>query len=142
MPLNVSEETFKLKNEVKYVKYDLDIGTLVSHIEELSTLQNAITAAGLADTLKGADAVTLFAPDNEAFAKLPGGTILSGLEDVEKTKTVLTYHVVPQKLVASNLSKEKSVTTMQGGTLKIEEHRLLRHGIKVNGAVVKEADIE
>jgi len=127
---------------VKYVKYDSDIGTLVSHIEELSTLHNAITAAGLADTLKGADAVTLFAPDNEAFAKLPGGTILSGLEDADKLKTVLTYHVVPQKLVASNLRKEKSVTTMQGGTLKIEEHRWLRSGIKVNGAVVKEADIE
>ena len=127
---------------MKYVKYDSDIGTLVSHIEELSTLHNAITAAGLADTLKGADAVTLFAPDNEAFAKLPGGTILSGLEDADKLKTVLTYHVVPQKLVASNLRKEKSVTTMQGGTLKIEEHRWLRSGIKVNGAVVKEADIE
>ena len=119
------------------MKYDSDIGTLISHIEELSTLHNAITAAGLADTLKGADAVTLFAPDNEAFAKLPGGTILSGLEDADKLKTVLTYHVVPQKLVASNLRKEKSVTTMQGGTLKIEEHRWLRSGIKVNGAVVK-----
>ncbi len=123
------------------MKYDSDIGTLVSHIEELSTLHNAITTAGLADTLK-ADAVTLFAPDNEAFAKLPGGTILSGLEDADKLKTVLTYHVVPQKLMASDLRKQKNVTTLQGGTLKIEEHRWLRHGIKVNGAVINEADIE
>ena len=67
---------------------------------------------------------------------------MSALEDTNKLKTILTYHVVPQKFVASNLRKEKSVTTLQGGTLKIEEHRLLRHGIKVNGAVVKEADIE
>ncbi len=124
------------------MKYDLDIVTLVSHIDELSTLHNAITAAGLADTLKGADAVTLFAPDNEAFAKLQGGTILSGLEDLDKMKTVLTYHVVPHKLMASDLRKQESVTTLQGGTLKIEEHRWLRHGMKVDGAVVKETDIE
>jgi len=123
------------------MKFDLDIATLASHIEELSTLYNAIAAAGLADTLAADDAVTLFAPENEAFAKLPGGTILSGLEDVDKVKTVLTYHVVPQKLMASDLRKQKSLITMQGGTLAIEEHRL-RHEIKVNDAVVKEADIE
>ncbi len=123
------------------MKYDLDVATLVSHIEELSTLHNVLVAAGLADTLAGADSVTLFAPENEAFAKLPGGTILSGLKDVDKVKTVLAYHVVPQKLMASDLRKQKSVATMQGGTLTIEEHRL-RHEIKVNDAAVKETDIE
>ncbi len=124
------------------MKYNLDVVTLASHIDDLSRLHNTIVAMGLADTLKRAEAVTLFAPDNEAFAKLQGGTIMSALEDPEKAKTILTYHVVPQKLTASDLRKQKSVTTMQGGTLKIEEHRWLRHGIKVNGAVVKEADIE
>jgi uncharacterized surface protein with fasciclin (FAS1) repeats len=124
------------------VKFDLDVVTLVSHIDELSNLHNSITQSGLASSLASAEAVTLFAPDNEAFAKLQGGTILSALEDTNKLKNILTYHVVPETLVTSNLRKEKSVTTMQGGTLKIEEHRWLRHGIKVNGAVVKEADIE
>lgn len=124
------------------VKFDLDVVTLVSHIDELSNLHNSITQSGLASSLASAEAVTLFAPDNEAFAKLQGGTILSALEDTNKLKNILTYHVVPEKLVTSNLRKENSVTTMQGGTLKIEEHRWLRHGIKVNGAVVKEADIE
>lgn len=124
------------------VKFDLDVVALVSHIEELSRIYNSIKQAGLADSLASAQAVTLFAPDNEAFAKLQGGTVMSALEDSNKLKTILTYHVVPQKFVASNLRKEKSVTTMQGGTLKIEEHRWLRSGIKVNGAVVKEADIE
>jgi uncharacterized surface protein with fasciclin (FAS1) repeats len=117
------------------VKFDLDVVTLVSHIDELSNLHNSITQSGLASSLASAEAVTLFAPDNEAFAKLQG-------EDTNKLKNILTYHVVPEKLVTSNLRKENSVTTMQGGTLKIEEHRWLRHGIKVNGAVVKEADIE
>ncbi|MGB9371610.1 MAG: fasciclin domain-containing protein [Halobacteriota archaeon] len=124
------------------MKFDLDVVALVSHIEELSRIYNSIKQAGLADSLASAQAVTLFAPDNEAFTKLQGGTVMSALEDSNKLKTILTYHVVPQKFVASNLRKEKSVTTMQGGTLKIEEHRWLRSGIKVNGAVVKEADIE
>jgi len=124
------------------VKFDLDVLALVSHIDELSRVHNSIEQAGLGDSLANAQAVTIFAPDNEAFAKLQGGTVMSALEDTNKLKTILTYHVVPQKFVASNLRKEKSVTTLQGGTLKIEEHRLLRHGIKVNGAVVKEADIE
>ena len=124
------------------MKFDLDVVTLVSHIDELSNLHNSITQSGLASSLASAEAVTLFAPDNEAFAKLQGGTILSAIEDTNKLKNILTYHVVPEKLVTSNLRKEKSVTTMQGGTLKIEEHRWLRHGIKVNGAVVIEADIE
>jgi uncharacterized surface protein with fasciclin (FAS1) repeats len=114
---------------------------LVSHFGELSTLHNAIVRAGLEDSLASAQAVTLFAPRNEAFAKLKGSTILSGLEDPDRLKTILTYHVVPQKLVASNLRKEKSVTSMQGGTLKIKR-RWLRHHIKVNDAAIKEADIE
>ncbi len=124
------------------MKFDLDVVALVSHIDELSRVYNSIKEAGLGDSLASAQAVTIFAPDNEAFAKLQGGTVMSALEDSNKLKTILTYHVVPQKLIASNLRKEKSVTTMQGGTLKIEEHRWLRSGIKVNGAVVKEADIE
>ena len=124
------------------MKFDLDVVALVSHIEELSNLHNTIKQAGLEDSLASAQAVTLFAPDNEAFAKLKGSTILSALEDNKKLKNALTYHVVPQKLMASDLGKLKSVTSMQGGTLKIEEHRWLRHGIKVSGAVVKEADLE
>ena len=124
------------------VRFNLNVVTLVSHIDELSDVHNAIIRAGLSDSLASAQAVTLFAPKNEAFAKLKGSMIMSALEDADKLKTILTYHVVPQKLVASNLRKEKSLTSMQGGTLKIKKRCLSRHGIKVNGAVVKEADIE
>jgi uncharacterized surface protein with fasciclin (FAS1) repeats len=124
------------------MKYKLDVVELVSYIDELSTFLNVIKRAELVDSLKSAQAVTLFAPENEAFTDLEGGTIIKTLEDPDKLKNALTYHVVPQKLVAANLRKEKRVTTMQGGTLKIEEQGWLRHGIKVNEAVVKEADIE
>jgi uncharacterized surface protein with fasciclin (FAS1) repeats len=123
------------------MKLKLDVIELLSYIDELSNLNNAIQQAGLVDSLKSAQAVTLFAPENKAFDKLQASTIMSALEDPDKLKTALTYHVVPQKLVASNLRKEKRVTTMQGGTLTIKK-RWLRHRIKVNEAVVKEADIE
>jgi uncharacterized surface protein with fasciclin (FAS1) repeats len=128
------------------MKLNLDVVTILSHIDELSSvhshLHSSIVLAGLADTLKNAQGITLFAPENEAFDKLQGSPIWSTLEDADKAKNTLTYHVVPEKLLVSDLRKEKSVTTMQGATLKIEEHRWLRHGIKVNDAVVKEADIE
>jgi uncharacterized surface protein with fasciclin (FAS1) repeats len=124
------------------MKFNLDVVTILSHIDELSRVHSSIVMAGLADTLKNAQGITLFAPENEAFDKLQGSTIMSALEDADKAKNILTYHVVPEKLVTSNLRKEKSVTTMQGATLKIEEHHWLRHGIMVNDAVVKEADIE
>ncbi|HYB59610.1 MAG TPA: fasciclin domain-containing protein [Candidatus Acidoferrales bacterium] len=124
------------------MKFNLDVVATLSHIDELSRVHNVIVTTGLADALKNAQAITLFAPENEAFDKLKGSTIVSALEDANKAKNILTYHVVPEKLMASNLRKEKSVTTMQGATLKIEEHRWLRHGLKVNDAVVKEADIE
>jgi uncharacterized surface protein with fasciclin (FAS1) repeats len=124
------------------MKFNLDVVTILSHIDELSRVHSSIVMAGLADTLKNAQGITLFAPENEAFDKLQGSTIMSALEDADKAQNILTYHVVPEKLVTSNLRKEKSVTTMQGATLKIEEHHWLRHGIMVNDAVVKEADIE
>ncbi len=124
------------------MKYDLDVVTLMSHLEDVSTLYHAIVGAGIVHILDKPHEITLFAPENEAFAKLQGGTIISALEDIDKAKTLLTYHAVPQKLMASDLRKQKSVTTVQGGTLTIEEHHWLRHGIKVNDAVVKEADIE
>ena len=60
---------------------------------------------------------------------------------LDKAKNILTYHIIPRTLCLK-LRKEKSLTTMQGATLKGEQHHWLRHGIKVNDAVVKEADIE
>ncbi len=124
------------------MKYNLDVVTLMSHLEDLSTLYHAIVGAGIVHIFDKPHEITLFAPENEAFAKLQGGTIIGALEDIDKAKTILTYHAVPQKLMAADLHKQKSVTTIQGGTLTIEEHHWLRHGIKVNDAVVKEADIE
>ena len=85
------------------------------------TLAAALQAAGLVETLKGAGPFTVFAPTDEAFAKLPAGTVENLLkpENKEKLKAVLTYHVVAGKVTAAQVTKLKSAKTVQGGEAKI-----------------------
>ena len=85
------------------------------------TLAAALQAAGLVDTLKGAGPFTVFAPTDEAFAKLPAGTVENLLkpENKEKLKAVLTYHVVAGKVTAAQVTRLKSARTVQGGEAKI-----------------------
>src|SRR5215207_6759489 len=104
------------------------------------TLAKALTAAGLVDTLKGAGPFTVFAPTDEAFAKLPAGTVESLLkpENKEKLTAILTYHVVAGKVMAADVVKLTEAKTVQGGKVKIE----VKDGkVKVDGANVVKADI-
>lgn len=84
-----------------------------------TTLVAAVKAAGLVDTLKGAGPFTVFAPTDEAFAKLPAGTVDALLKDPAKLKKILLYHVVSGKVMAANVVKMKSAKTVEGGSLKI-----------------------
>ena len=79
-----------------------------------STLVTAIKAAGLVETLKGAGPFTVFAPTDEAFAKLPEGTVEGLLKDLPKLKKILTYHVVSGKVMAAEVVKMKSAKTVEG----------------------------
>lgn len=85
------------------------------------TLAAALQAAGLVETLKGAGPFTVFAPTDEAFAKLPAGTVENLLkpENKEKLKAVLTYHVVAGKVTAAQVTKLKSAKTVQGSEAKV-----------------------
>jgi len=85
------------------------------------TLAAALQAAGLVDTLKGKGPFTVFAPTDEAFAKLPPGTVEDLLkpENKEKLVAILTYHVVPGTDLASQIAKMKSVKTVNGQSLAI-----------------------
>ena len=85
------------------------------------TLASAVTAAGLVDTLKGTGPFTVFAPTDDAFAKLPAGTLDSLLKDVQKLKGILTYHVVSCKVMAADVLKMDGQTaaTVNGATLKV-----------------------
>jgi uncharacterized surface protein with fasciclin (FAS1) repeats len=102
-----------------------------------NTLVTAVKAAGLVDTLKGPGPFTVFAPTDEAFAKLPAGTLDALLKDKEKLKAVLTYHVVSGKVMAADVVKLSSAKTVQGGTLAIDT----RNGVKVGAANVVKTDI-
>jgi uncharacterized surface protein with fasciclin (FAS1) repeats len=97
------------------------------------TLAAAVTAAGLVDTLKGTGPFTVFAPSDEAFAKLPPGTVDGLLKDLPKLKAVLTYHVVAGKVMAADVMKldGQTAATVNGALLKISTEG----GVKLNGEV-------
>ena len=103
------------------------------------TLVAAVQAAGLVDTLKGDGPFTVFAPTDEAFAKLPEGTVEALLADPEKLAQILTYHVVPGKVMSSDIAGKKAeVASVQGGEISVDA----TDGVKVDGAKVVSADIE
>ena len=102
-----------------------------------TTLVAAIQAAGLVDTLKGAGPFTVFAPTDEAFNKLPAGTVDALLQDIPKLKKILTYHVVSGKVLAADVAKLKTAKTVEGSDVKIDAS----NGVKINDATVATADV-
>ena len=102
-----------------------------------STLVTAVQAAGLVDTLKGEGPFTVFAPTDEAFAKLPAGTLDSLLQDKAALTEVLTYHVVPGRVMAADVAGLSSAETVQGQSIRIDSSS----GVKVDNANVVKADI-
>ena len=86
---------------------------------QFKTLAAALQAAGLVDTLKGAGPFTVFAPTDEAFAKLPAGTLDALLKDIPKLKGILLYHVVAGKVMAADVVKLKSAKTVNGQSVRI-----------------------
>jgi uncharacterized surface protein with fasciclin (FAS1) repeats len=106
------------------------------------TLVAAVQAAGLVDTLKGQGPFTVFAPNDEAFAKLPPGTVDALLKDIPKLTSILTYHVVPGKVMSADVVKLKTAKTVQGQEVKIDASRWHLHdNVKVNDANIIKADI-
>jgi uncharacterized surface protein with fasciclin (FAS1) repeats len=101
------------------------------------TLAIALQAAGLVETLKGKGPFTVFAPTDEAFAKIPKADLDALLKDKAKLTAVLTYHVVPGKVMAKDV-KAGMVKTVQGGSLTIGT----TGGVTVNNAKVVKTDIE
>nr|WP_110766414.1 fasciclin domain-containing protein [Planctopirus hydrillae] len=104
-----------------------------------NTLVAAVKAGGLVETLKGPGPFTVFAPTDEAFAKLGDAAIADLLKPENKAKLVaiLTYHVVPGKVLAADVVKLKEAKTVQGGVLKIDT----TDGVKVNSSKVVKTDI-
>jgi uncharacterized surface protein with fasciclin (FAS1) repeats len=119
---------------------DKDIVDTALAAGSFTTLARALQAAGLVETLKGAGPFTVFAPSDEAFAKLPAGTVdeLLKPENKERLRAVLTYHVVSGKVMASQVTGLGSARTVNGQSLPIA----VRDGnVMVGGANVVKTDI-
>ena len=120
--------------------YGKDIVDTAVEAGTFETLVAAVQAADLVDTLKGDGPFTVFAPTDEAFAALPEGTVEELLkpENKDQLVAVLTYHVVPGKVMSTDLSDDMAAATVQGGEVMID----LDQGVMVNDANVVTADIE
>jgi uncharacterized surface protein with fasciclin (FAS1) repeats len=109
--------------------------------EDFETLVAALKAADLVETLQGEGPFTVFAPTDDAFAALPEGTVENLLkpENKDQLVAVLTYHVLPGKVMSSDIAgKQMEVETVQGSMLQIDA----MDGVMVDGATVTTADIE
>ncbi|RBI85607.1 fasciclin domain-containing protein [Rhodosalinus halophilus] len=116
----------------------MDIVETAVAADNFNTLVTAVEAAGLVETLKGEGPFTVFAPTDEAFAALPEGTLDELLNDIPTLTAILTYHVVPGKVMSSDLSDGMMAETVEGSEVTIGTDG----GVTVDGANVVQADIE
>lgn len=118
-----------------------DIVDIASKNADFSTLVTAVKAAGLVKTLKGAGPFTVFAPTNAAFAKIPKAKLAALLKDKKALTAVLTYHVLPGKVMAADVLKLKNntkVKTVQGTSLRVRN----KPSVMVDNAKVIKTDIQ
>jgi uncharacterized surface protein with fasciclin (FAS1) repeats len=126
-----------LVNYIYQVKNMADIIDTAVGAGSFKTLAAALTAAGLVDTLKGAGPFTVFAPTDDAFAKLPEGTVDALLKDIPKLTKILTYHVVSGKVMAADVVNLTSAKTVEGSEVKIDA----ASGVKINDSTVTTPDV-
>ncbi len=115
-----------------------DIVDIAVSAESFKTLVAAVQAAGLVETLKSPGPFTVFAPNDDAFAKLPPGTIQTLLQNIPQLTRILKYHVVPGKLLQADLAQLSTVNSVEGSPIKIDSS----DGFEVKNATVLAADIE
>jgi uncharacterized surface protein with fasciclin (FAS1) repeats len=115
-----------------------DIVDIAVSSGSFETLVQAVQAAGLVDVLKSPGPFTVFAPTDDAFAKLPPGTITTLVQNIPQLTRILTYHVVPGKLTAADMAKVNSLTSVEGSPIKVDTS----NGFEVKNATVIAPDIE
>jgi uncharacterized surface protein with fasciclin (FAS1) repeats len=115
-----------------------DIVDIAVGAGSFTTLVTAVQAAGLVETLKSPGPFTVFAPNDEAFAKLPPGTITTLVQNIPQLSRILTFHVVPGKLMQADLQKKGVVTSVEGSPIPISSSG----AFEVKNATVLAADIE
>lgn len=138
--LVVSSSFSPKTNTVHESRFDADIVDLAASQDMLSTLVAAVKAAGLVETLKGEGPFTVFAPTNEAFAKLPKGTVEDLLKPENKAKLakLLTYHVIAGKVMSGDLKNGQMAKTVEGSEVKVT---MMNGKVMINNANVIKADV-
>ncbi len=138
--IDCSNGVIHVINEVILPNADTILETAAS-AGSFTTLAAAIEAAGLVDALSGDGPFTVFAPTDDAFAKLPAGTVESLLkpENIETLRSILLYHVVEGRVYSDDAVKVKNAKTLQGTKLKITKNK---KGVMINNATVQSADID
>ena len=133
-------DSYEAQTSTKSSTQDATIATLASSNESLETLAAALEAAGLVDLLNGSEDYTVFAPTDEAFAALPEGTVETLLqpENLDQLVQILTYHVVPGRVLSTDLS-EGAVASAEGSSLDVA---ISNAGVSINEANVIQADVE
>lgn len=114
-----------------------DIVDIAVSADNFKTLVAAVQAAGLVETLKTPGPFTVFAPTDEAFAKLPPGTVQTLVQNPPQLARILTYHVVAGRLTQADLAKVDTVTSVEGSPISID----CTNGFEVKNATVIAADI-
>ena len=127
-----------------------DIVAVAAGAGKFNTLVAAVKAAGLVETLQGKGPFTVFAPTDEAFAKLPAGTVESLLkpENKEKLVAVLTYHVVPGKVMAADVKTMQAKTVngqslsvkVEGGTVTVDNAKVIKTDVAASNGVIHVID--
>jgi uncharacterized surface protein with fasciclin (FAS1) repeats len=115
-----------------------DIVDIAVSAGSFQTLVTAVQVAGLVDVLKSPGPFTVFAPNDAAFAKLPPGTVQTLVQNVPQLARILTFHVVPGKLMKADLEKLGVVTSVEGSPIRVNTE----DGFEVKNATVVAADIE
>ncbi|MCA0058935.1 MULTISPECIES: fasciclin domain-containing protein [unclassified Mesorhizobium] len=140
MKISILAAAFALATSVSALASGKDIVDTAVEAGQFKTLAAALTAAGLVDTLKGAGPFTVFAPTDEAFAKLPAGTVENLLkpENKQQLKDILTYHVVAGKVMAADVAGLDEAKSVNGKMIDVEA---AGGSVKVNGATVTTADV-
>ena len=138
MTLSAAALTLGLATSARAEAPGKDIVDTAVAAGSFKTLAKALEAADLIKTLKGKGPFTVFAPTDEAFAKLPAGTLDGLLKDKAKLTSILTYHVVAGKVMAADVVKLRDAKTVQGQSVTIST----KDGVKVDAAKVTKTDIQ
>ena len=140
MKTSILAAAFALATSVSALASGKDIVDTAVEAGQFKTLAAALTAAGLVDTLKGAGPFTVFAPTDEAFAKLPAGTVENLLkpENKQQLTDILTYHVVAGKVMAAEVAGMDEAKSVNGKMIDVEA---AGGTVKVSGATVTATDI-